>query len=95
MFVFNPHGEYLRAPWATRLTQINNEEAINFLSRSVYVQRVTHDQGPEKPLLNKGWCLVEFRNGCAFLVYNHDGQYFLYTAPAEAPELSFITHRAH
>lgn len=81
MFAFKCHHTYINdCRWARQLCAVDEVEAYELLRRSPYVKR--DDPDTQGTMLNKGFCLVEVRDGCAILVYNHDGRYYLYTAPA-------------
>lgn len=85
MFTFRCHRTYINdlKPYARSVCKIDEVQALELLGRSPYVKRDPETRHTQGTLLNKGYCLVDVRHGCAFFVYNHDGKYWLYTAEAE------------
>lgn len=82
MHRFKCHGTYIHDRGdALRLCPIEEETAWELLAGSKYVEREEHVT-QDGALLNKGYAVVQVRGDQAILVYNHDGTYYLHTAPA-------------
>lgn len=83
MFHYKIHGEYLSdKKWARPLCRLQDVDVVHLLGRSPYT-KATGSRTASSLMLNKGFCLAEVREGCAFLIYNIDGVHWLYTAPAQ------------